>query len=248
MEKQASLMTSLISWCFLFYFVILFAERAQSLVRTFSSGESLFKSGFDTYVNLAAALSLLSAAILLAIGNASFWKSLFTTSVLPDYKWLCLTAGVILVSGMVHTEFTVAPVQFISYGFLILAMILQTVLNVKAGGAAFRLWYSLLYLTAFSMAIPVMYRSSIKDAALFHWLEAVAALVLVAFFTLMLFRVFSGGGENLLLWVPVIVMAGLDLVILTLRWKEEVNSFVLIFASAAAGLFLIGKLLFALKK
>ena len=246
--ERSSFLTPLISWCFLFYFLILFAERLQSLVRTLSSGESLFRTGFDAFVNLAALLSLLGAAILLAFFNQDFWKSLFSASVLPDYKMLCVTSGVILVSGMVHTEFTAAPVQFVSYGFLILGLILQTVLNVKAGGDPFRHWYSLLYLTAFSMAIPVMYRSFLRQSALFHVLEAVTALVLVAFFTLLLTFVFTGRGADLLLWIPLVVMAGLDLVLLTLRWREEVNTFVLVFSSASLVIFLTGKILFALKK
>ena len=43
-------------------------------------------------------------------------------------------------------------------------------------------------------------------------------------------------------------MAVLDTVVIALRWNEEVNTFAMIFAIAAAAMFLIGKVLFALVK
>ena len=145
---------------------------------------------------------------------------------------------------MMHTEFTIAPVQFVAYGALIIGMILQTVLNIKSGGNAFRHWFSLTYITAFSMAIPVMYRSNIRLSVLFHVIEAVAAFVLVAFFTLALRRIFTGNANDLLSVIPFASMAVLDAVILALRWTEYVNTFVLIFAILSAVLFAAGKVLF----
>ena len=93
------------------------------------------------------------------------------------------------------------------------------------------------------MAIPVMYPSKIQHAALFHCIEAVAALVLVFFFTWMLRDLFVGKGENLLRWIPMLLAAVLDSVILALRWKESVNSFVLIFASISTLMFALGRIL-----
>lgn len=237
-------MKKAISWMFLAYFIILFAERAQSIVRELFFRGSLKLSNFDVFVTVVACLSLAGTVVLLAAFSGDFWRSLFKTDILPDYPRLTMTAGVILLSGMVHTEFTIAPVQFVAYGALIIGMILQTVLNVKAGGNAFRHWFSLAYITAFSMAIPVMYHSNIRLSVLFHVIEAVAAFALVAFFTLALGRIFTGNADDLLMIIPFGAMAVLDAVIVAMRWPEYVNTFVLIFAVLSAVLFAAGKILF----
>ena len=237
-------MRKAISWTFLAYFIILFAERAQSIVRELFFRGSIKLSTFDIFVTIVACISIAAALVLLAGFNADFWRSLFSPEKTPDYSRLTLTAGVILLSGMMHTEFTIAPVQFVAYGALIIGMILQTVLNVRSDGGAFRHWFSLAYITAFSMAIPVMYRSNIRLSVLFHVIEAVAAFVLVAFFTLALRRIFTGNAKDLLSVVPFVSMVVLDAVILALRWPEYVNMFVLIFAALSTVLFAAGKVLF----
>jgi hypothetical protein len=71
---------------------------------------------------------------------------------------------------------------------------------------------------------------------------------LVCSFTLMLRRLFLGRGENLLLWLPFAVMAIGDAVVLWMGWAAEVNAFVLIFAALSVVLFIIGKIIFAIKK
>lgn len=244
--SQSKSMNTVISWFFLAYFLILFAERTQSVIRACSDvAHSPFGSRFDGYVNILTIFSLFATAALLICANRSFWLSLFQQHICADYTMLTLTAGVLLLSGMVHTAYTVAPVQFASYGMLILAMVLRTVQCSAGASHPFRLWYSLLFLIVFSMAIPVMYPSKIQHAALFHCIEAVAALVLVFFFTWMLRDLFVGKGENLLRWIPMLLAAVLDSVILALRWKESVNTFVLIFLILSAVLFALGKVLFA---
>ena len=224
-----------ISLLFLGYFIVLFAERSQSLVRVCSGSVSgLYRNRFDGYVNTLTVFSLIATVVLLIFANGNFWRSLFNASITPDYSILAITAGVLLLSGMVHTEYTVAPVQFVSYGLLAVAMILRTV-QVSAGAEnRFRLWYSLVFLIVFSMAIPVMYRSGIRSAALFHTIEA-----------WMLRELMIGKGENLLCWIPMLIAAVGDAVILAMRWREKVNSFVLIFILLAALLFVLGKILFA---
>ena len=235
--------TKPISWLFLLYFVILFAERAQSLVRVVAEVR-LFASGFAILVDVTALLSLFAAVIMLVFRNKRFWLSLFSAAE-PDYSVLTITSGVILISGMVHTEYTIPPVQFAAYGALILAMILRTAeLSGRAKSRA-PLWYSLAYLTAFSMAIPVMYALNASDSlafeTAFYVLEAVVMLLLVLSFTVMLRRMFLGQGENLLLWIPFLIMAIGDTAVLWMRWADEINFFVLIFAAVSAVLFLIGK-------
>ena len=96
------------------------------------------------------------------------------------------------------------------------------------------------------MAIPVTYHAAIDCATLFHAIEAVTAIVLVLFFSLMTRRVFTADAEDLLHPLPAATMAVLDAVILWMRWEEKVNTFVLIFAAATALLFIVGKILFRL--
>ena len=239
-------MTTVISWLYLGYFLILSAERIQSLFRT--GGEHLFASGFGIYVNLLTMLSLLASVVLLAARNGRFWRSLFDRTVTPDYSILSVTAGVLLVSGMVHTEYTIAPVQFIAYGMIIAAMILRTVQTTRGVGAVFPWWYSLLFLTAFSMAIPVVYPSEMDHAARFYIIEATVSLVLVISFTLLLRRVMTGSGADLLQWFPMLVAACGNAVILAMQWKEKVNLFVLVFTALSAFLFAVGKIIFGIRK
>lgn len=246
MAVKGTKFTKWISWLFLLYFVILAGERLQSLIRAIAR-DGLFPTAFDGFVNLTAILSLCAAVIMLLLFDRSFLQSLFSTAV-PDYSALTITSGVILVSGMVHTEFTIPPIQFAAYGMLIVAMILRVAELSSSAENRFSMWYSLIYLTAFSMAIPVVYHSAIEHAALFHFIEADVMLVLVVSFTVMLRRLFVGRGENLLLWIPFLVMVIGDAAVLWMRWSEEVNSFVLIFAILSAVLFLAGKLIPAMKQ
>lgn len=241
-KKRDVTMSILISWLFLAYFLILGFERTRSVVLSVKGG--LFNSAFDGYVNVLAILSLAATVIMMAAFNGGFFKSLFIKDVKVNYTALSITAGVILVSGMVHTEHTVAPLQFVSYGFIIAAMALQTALNVKADGKAFFRIYSLIYLVLFSMAIPVMYKSEIKLSALFHVIEAVTSLALVAAFAYSCYSIFTGNGVDLLYVIPFIVALAGDGVILALRWNEKVNVFVLMFIVAATVIFIIGKILF----
>ncbi len=238
-------MKTAISWTFLAYFVILIVERLQSLFRVAADGNGFFSSGFSGYVNTLTALSLIATAILLTVFNREFLHSLIHPDASVNMTMLCLTAGVLLLSGMVHTGHTISWLQFIAYGVLIVGLILQTILSVKAGSPAFSTWYSLIYLVAFSMAIPVMYHSSITHAALFHVLEAVSAVVLVVMFTFLMTHVMTGQGSNLLHWVPFLAMVVLDTVLIVMRWQGSPNWFVLIFASLSTVLFVVGKILFS---
>ncbi|MCR5584297.1 MAG: hypothetical protein K6F63_02530 [Lachnospiraceae bacterium] len=237
-------MKTAISWTFLIYFLVLFAERAQSLIRVFNSGKGFFSTGFSSYVNTLTLLSLTATLVLLVGFNGSFWHSLFFSNVTVNTNMLCITAGVLLLSGMVHTDHTIPGIQFASYGALIIGLILQTILTAQQGGSLFKLWYSLAFLVVFSMAIPVMYEATIKQAALFHVIEALTAFVLVIMFTFMMMKVMNGQGVDLLMWLPFLLMLVPDAVIIMMRWKESVNTFVLIFSSLSSVLFIAGKIIF----
>ena len=238
---------SIISCFFLMYFVILFAERLQSLCRA-AAANQLFMDAFEGVASIIVSLSVLSAVVLLAFCSKTFWKSL-TGKAEPDYNMMTVTAGVILVSGMIHTEYTIPGIQFASYGMLIVAMILRAIRLMPESKNRFGLWYSLIYLTVFSMAIPVVYKHyTLTNATLFHVIEYCVMFALVCSFTLMLLRLFLGRGENLLLWLPFAIMAVVDAVVLWMDWTAEVNAFVLIFAALSVVLFVIGKIIFAVRK
>lgn len=248
-KSQIKNMNTFISWLFLLYFVILFVERFQSVIRSYmDSNVLIYGNAFNGYVYTITLLSLSATIILLIFFNGSFWHSLINNSITPNYSMLTITAGVLLVSGMVHTEHTIAPIQFVSYGMLIIAMVLRTIQVSSGAEFSFGFWYSLIFLTAFSMAIPVMYHSNIEQATLFHIIEAIASIVLVFFFTCMLRQMFIGQGSNLLYWIPIIVAILFDAIIIAMRWKESVNSFVLIFIIASTIIFTLGKIIFAILK
>ena len=249
-EEKVSLGVYLIHLMFFLYFAVLFAERTQSLVRTFADpAQKPFGDGFSVYVNSISILSLCATVIYLLVTNRMLFVGLFTRSAqvhdAVQIGALCIAAGVLLLSGMVHTEYTIAPLQFGAYGALIVAMLIRTAMVQSEADSKLLLWLSLAYLTAFSVAIPVVYRSGIARAPLFHALEAVTALLLVGAFTWMQYLGFTGCAVDLFYLVPILTAAVLDAVLLIMRWQEKVNSFVLIFVILAGVLFVVGKVLSA---
>ncbi len=229
------------NWLIMGYFVILFAERFQSIVRSVTDPQvSVMGDGFNRYVYLLCSLSLVAFVVLLFVINRDFLKSLFKSGTAVDYKMLSITIGVILLSGMVHTEHTIPAIQFGSYGLLIAALVIFTARNNASSENRVLMWMSLVYLIFFSMAIPVVYRSEIKLATAFHVIEAVVSVVLVAAFAYMSYKVFTGQAVNLFSLVPIIVAVAGDVLILAMRWHEKVNSFVLIFLIASVIMWVAG--------
>lgn len=234
-------MITVISWLFLAYFIILWAERVQSLIRLKDNKED--SDGFNAYVNLVTILSLAATTVLLAFFNKSFWISLFKTEVVPDFTMLSVTAGVLLIAGMVHTEKTLAGLQFGAYGALILAMILRTIETARGAVNPFSWWYSLFFVIIFSMAVPVVYPTKIKRAVLFYTIESVVSFALVTAFTVFLANVMNGNAANLLWLAPVAIVAIGDSIILYMSRKEEINRFLLTFGSATVLMFVVGVLI-----
>ena len=86
-ERKYRNMSMVISWLFLGYFIILFAERAQSLVRICrGSFADLYRSRFDGYVNTLTIISLIATVVMLIFACKGFWQSLADKSVIPDYS------------------------------------------------------------------------------------------------------------------------------------------------------------------
>ena len=180
------------------------------------------------------------SAILLFTINRDFLKALLSDATPVNTKMICITIGVILVSGMVHTEYTIPGIQFASYGLLIAALVIKTAENNSMAGDSILLWLSLVYLISFSMSIPVVYESHIDCAGLFHIIEAVVSVVLVAALAYMAYRVFNNNAVNLFMLPPIIIAVIGDAAILALRWKEQVNTFVLIFIVASVVMWFAG--------
>ena len=246
-DQKISMSVYFIHLLFAVYFIVLTAERIQSIVRSVRDpAVLLFGDGFNCYTYLITFVSLAVSLIYLIVSNGNVFVGIFTRSARVHGSVrmgrLCVAAGLILVSGMVHTEYTIAPIQFGAYGALIVAIIIQTVLTQQRSDKPVLLWLSVAFLTAFSMAIPVMYRSDIENAALFHVAEAITALVLVAMFTGMLYKVFCKDATNLFYFVPMLTVLVLDTVLIVMRWQEEITWFVLVSLIATCVMFLIGRL------
>lgn len=247
MNEKVSWAVYAMNMLFFMYFVVLYAERLQSLIRSLKDRSvNIYGSAFNGFVYTVSAVSMIAAAVLLIGWNRDFFAGLFGRSAEVysriNYARLSIAAGVLLFSGMVHTEHTIPVVQFVSYGALIVAMALRIV-TAHGGDNTFMRWFSFAYLTAFSMAIPVMYHSQIKAASAFHIIEAVVMAALVISFTFMMRQLFMGNGADLFYIAPIVIAAVGDAVVVAMRWKEKVNTFVLIFIVAAVLMYGVGKVL-----
>ncbi|MGM9609281.1 MAG: hypothetical protein ACI3XE_03565 [Eubacteriales bacterium] len=251
--EKVSLSSYFINLLFFLYFAILFTERLQSVVRSIADpAVHPMGSGFHRYVYVMTFCSLAVGVIFLIVTNYALFPALFTRSAKVYAKvnlgTLSIAAGILLLSGMVHTEYTITPLQFVAYGALIIAMFIRTATVTPSSGNPALLWLSLIYLTAFSMAIPVMYETQGGLSTLVHVIEAVTAILLVFVFTYFMRIVFVGDATNLFFWLPILVTAVLDGVLIALRWKGTGVTFVLIFLIVACVLFCVGKTLSLVKK
>ena len=159
MKKSKKILNYLINLSFHLYFLILIVERLISVILSFVNGINIFSGLFSTYTYMFVFVSIGAWLIYLLLKCRESIKAIFVPNENLPYKDLCIASGIILLSGMVHTEYTISIVQFISYGILILGILLKVILNNTANKAM--KWLSFAYLVAFSMAIPVMYHSNI---------------------------------------------------------------------------------------
>ena len=229
----------IINICFWLYFIILIVERTISVVLSFVNVANIFSDGFNCYVYLLVFASVAAWLFYVIMKCRKSIKGLFKFDVDIPFIDLCVASGTLLLSGMVHTYYTIPVIQFISYGVLIVGILLKVITLHKDSDNKLLLWLSFIYLVCFSMAIPVMYRTFIELHILFHIIEGIASFVLVGFFTFLLILIFKGK-NNLFLLIPIIVAVVLDTPLIILRWNEEINYFVLIFISLSLITFVIG--------
>ena len=244
-SSHVSMLRYFINLSFFLYFMILLAERAQSIVRCFLD-KSLKTDALDIYMYVLVILSLVGAFVFLTVNQRAMFSGLFTRNAEVydkiDLGLLSIASGIILFSGMVHTEYTIPGIQFASYGALVLAMILQTADRTGQGQSTFALWITLAYIVAFSMALPVVYRSEIKLHTLFHIIEIIVSAVMIVSFTIMMKQLFLGNGIGTFNICIILFAAVGDAVLVAMRWKEKVNSFVLIFIVLSVVLWTIGRI------
>ena len=218
-----------------FYFLILFAERTQSIVRA-AKNKVLFTDSLHKYMAVLCFVSFVGTFGLIVarfISSSKFRQaSMNGDSNLSNYAIMQLVllvaaVGCILLSGMVHTEYTIPGIQFGAYGLLIVAMVLRVIANqneMVAGKKALML----LYVIAFSMAIPVVYASQCRHKTAFHITECIVSFVLVVIFSIMFFALFYGNYKALLNPLFLIIALIGDILVLALRWDETINWFVLV--------------------
>lgn len=228
-----------INLSFFLYFIILLVERVLSIVLSFVNKVGIYDNSFNIYVYTLMFASIVSWLIYTSIFCRSNIKALFKPSDEISFKHLIIASGILLLSGMVHSEYTTPVIQFISYGILIIGILLKVIMMNKTSNNRFVLWLSFIYLVSLSMAIPVMYRSFIEQYVVFHILEAIASIVLVGVFTYLLLLIFDEKEDLFIYWTILLVVI-LDTPLIILRWKEEINVFVLIFESLSVILFVIG--------
>ncbi|MBD5080629.1 MAG: hypothetical protein HDT44_02565 [Ruminococcaceae bacterium] len=241
--KKTNTVRLLKSPFFILYFVILTAERVISL---FSQVPFIF-IGNPYYEGFKSGLVIVSIAAgwgYLLIGNSGIFKFSAPKNG-NDFLRPSVAAGILLVSGMVHTRGTIAPIQFVSYGFLLAAMGIYTAECVKAKGKGALRCLTFAYITAFSMSIPVIYDTtcSCKLCQAFSVTQIWVSLGLIACFTVMSYRFFKNDSiSGFPVYEIALAIIG-DSAVLFLRWHSEINFFVLFAVITAAILWTAGKII-----
>ena len=218
------------------YFFLLFAERLLAVIFSIWSGGpyAVFTGFVFNYIAYGiTVISLIAGTVLFMRLLPGLFKALFTKNKYPfeeKYKQIVIAVVVMLYGGMMHTGMTIPGLQFAAYGFLIGSMIVRTVEACKEGVNKFAAIVSVIYLTLFSMTVPVCYLSLQEGviAVLFFIVEFAAVFVLVPFFGIMLYRLYTKGVTDFSFYIPavMVVLSGLTV---ALKWMEEINWFVLIF-------------------
>lgn len=236
MEKRASLFNKLEIVGFLLYFVILSCERILALVFSVSRGDeySLLSGNGFNYAAYAVTAASLLAGVILAVRPCVKMSRAFVSNERFDFetqsKPLAVAVAVILFGGMMHTGFTAAGIQFVAYGFLIAAFIVRAVEKCVGGGDKFLSVVSVVYLTLFSMTIPVCYISFLSSPlrSFFFAAEFSAVALLVPTFGYMAYGFMKDGVTSFSPVLPAVMLL-LSGATVALGWTEKINWFVLIF-------------------
>lgn len=227
---------------FFLYFIILIVERVLSVVQTFIHGVNILSNGFTMFVYLTIFASFAFFLIYLVTKCRKEMKYLFKPSnelENIDFRNLIIASGLILLSGMVHSEYTISGIQFAAYGVLIVGMIIYVINyldSYKDQGLAI---ISLLYLICFSMAIPVSYPSTLQWHAAVHIVEGIGSYFLVAAFTCMFLMLFSKNIKGLLSPLFLALALAIDIPVIALEWQGNPNMFVMIFLIVSTVMYIV---------
>ncbi len=235
-EKRRLLLNRLEIVGFILYFILLFIERLLAVIFSVKSGGeyALTSGNFFNYIAYAVtAISLVAGTVFAVRISIKMARSVLSGNLYSfemGLRDLVVAVAVMLFGGMMHTGYTLAGVQFAAYGFLIAAMILRVVEFCLAGGDKYLSIVSVIYLTLFSMAIPVAYISSMEMPlrGIFYAAEFLAVFALVPTFGYMLYLLMKEGVTTFSPAFPAVMLA-LSGATVALKWTEEVNTFVLIF-------------------
>lgn len=245
MKKENKLKYA-INLMFILYFVILIIERVVSLFLSIKNGINIFGNGFNIFVYSTIFISIIGFIIYMSIKCRFCIKALFVINDESiekiNFSSLVVASGILLLSGMVHSEYTYLIIQFISYGFLIVGIILQTILNQRYADNKIILWLSTIFLVFYSMAIPVVYKLNLDYSTIFHVFEGITTYLLVGMFTYMTICLFNNK-NNLFNYFYIIPATFLDIIIISMRWQEVKNIFLLVFLVLSVIVFVIGKII-----
>lgn len=236
-KKQQAVFAKLKLIFLILYFLILFAERLTAVILSINTGEEYaLTSGnvFNYFAYGVTAISLAAGMIMMIIVLPKMFVSVFTSKeydFTANNKTVVMAVMAILFGGMMHTGFTLAPLQFVAYGFLILSMVIRTIECCKEEkNKSFASIVSVIYLTLLAMAVPVCYISfqSMPMRLFFFIAEFAAVFVLVPAFACMLMIFYKRGVTSFSFVFPALVLLLSGLTV-ALKWTEEINWFVLIF-------------------
>lgn len=247
MEKKKHY--TLIFITFLAYYFILLGERIFSLIKCFSTVgvSSMFLAGkFEAYIYGMSSICILLFvfAFLISLGKVlanGIEKSMISLSV---------TAGIILIPGLLDTANSFAPVQFVAYGLLLLGCLIRYIDIMKDTEKNASHIFSFLYLASFSMAVPVVHKTDAGNTNMAYYLvEGLGSLVLVVVFVIMLCFLFSEKHKvvvNPIFLLPVLAVVGL---MTFLSWGTNyINWFVVVAAGIAVIMLIITRIRMVLDK
>lgn len=225
----------LILACFIIYFVVLLGASLYSLVMSlknlgFSEMFGSFNFNFCVYGMMLASIGLFVICFLFTIGK------IISVGIEGSFKMLNITAGVLLISGMVNTPYSLDLVKFLAYFALLIGYLLKYLEviaeNEKMGSSI----ASYVYLVAFSMAIPVVYDSDAAGAHKgFYVIEALSTLFLIGIFTIMAIKLFGNrplSVNNILFCILLLAVVIIDIIVAT-STGNKINWFSFISACLA---------------
>lgn len=233
MEKKLLLLNKIQIIGFILYFLILLTERIIALILSVNTNNEygLINPSFISLSTYSiTALSVLSGTILFIKPIYKMFSVLFTNKIFDfndNIKHLIIASMALLFSGMMHTTFTIATIQFVAYGFLLIALLAKTLQKPNRISIT-----SFIYISLFSMSIPVVYSTFLSAPmnVLFYISEYMSVFILVPILGILMYSLYKNNVAINTILIPFIMIILIALT-LAFKWQEEINYFVLIASS-----------------